>query len=554
MSHDHTTPNRPSTPSTPQHRQRQDYEGPPPQPSTWLDQSFQRPEPQRQERPEHQESDDLVVIEDDDPGEAPAERGAHPRRRQQLPYGRGFVKREGAAPPEPPANGPRARGANAEGETRLKILDIWMRSGLPAADFAPMVKVSKHTLYSWKQRFEADGPAGLMDRPRGAPRGSRLSETTKRAILMMKKMHPDWGVDRISDLLLRTEALQASPSAIATVLTEDGYLVEESPMRKHPDKIRFFERAKPNQMWQTDLFTFMLKRQNQRVFLVAFMDDHSRYIVSYGLHASQSAALVLETLRAGIASYGTPEEVLTDNGSQYVTWRGTSQFQHECRKRGIRQVVSAPRHPQTLGKIERFWGTLWRECLQTAIFNDLGDARIRIGHFIDFYNFSRTHSGIEGMVPADRFFSATPAMLESLRARVAANALELARSGVPKSQLYLAGNVGGTPVVLHGEGDRVILSKDGQRAEVNFEPRPPVPMPPPAATTAPSSVPPAPPAPAATPSVPPTPPPASTMMPMPIAPAGVVDSAWTGAEEVSAPGASAIDELTTSEPWMGGAS
>jgi len=41
---------------------------------------------------------------------------------------------------------------------------------------------------------------------------------------------------------------------------------------------------------------------------------------------------------------------------------------------------------------------------------------------------------------------------------------------------------------------------------------------------------------------------------MPIAPAGVVDSAWTGAEEVSAPGASAIDELTTSEPWMGGAS
>ena len=88
MSHDHTTPNRPSTASTPQHRQRQDYEGPPPQPSTWLDQSFQRPEPQR---PEHQDSDDLVVIEDDDPGEAPAERGAHPRRRQQLPYGRGFV-------------------------------------------------------------------------------------------------------------------------------------------------------------------------------------------------------------------------------------------------------------------------------------------------------------------------------------------------------------------------------------------------------------------------------------------------------------------------------
>ena len=41
-----------------------------------------------------------------------------------------------------------------------------------------------------------------------------------------------------------------------------------------------------------------------------------------------------------------------------------------------------------------------------------------IGHFIDFYNFSRTHTGIEGMVPADRFLQrATPAMLESLRKR-----------------------------------------------------------------------------------------------------------------------------------------
>jgi transposase InsO family protein len=37
--------------------------------------------------------------------------------------------------------------------------------------------------------------------------------------------------------------------------------------------------------------------------------------------------------------------------------------------------VAAPRRPQTLGKIERFWGTLWRECIESALFLDLGDAR-----------------------------------------------------------------------------------------------------------------------------------------------------------------------------------
>src|SRR5262249_14591223 len=83
-------------------------------------------------------------------------------------------------------------------------------------------------------------------------------------------------------------------------------------------------------------------RQNRRVYLVAFMDDHSRFLVGYGLHASQSGALVLEVLRAGLASYGAPEEILTDNGSQDVTWRGKSAFSKGLRKRGVRQVGAVP--------------------------------------------------------------------------------------------------------------------------------------------------------------------------------------------------------------------
>src|SRR5262249_28316065 len=150
----------------------------------------------------------------------------------------------------------------------------------------------------------------------------------------------------------------------------------------HEPPAHHFERARPNQLWQTDLFTFVLKRHNRRVYLVAFLDDHSRFITGYGLHASQSSALVLEVLRAALGAFGCPEEVLTDNGSQYVTWRGTSAFARECQKRGIKQVVARPRHPQTLGKIERFWGSLWRECLESAVFLDLEDARRRIGHYI----------------------------------------------------------------------------------------------------------------------------------------------------------------------------
>jgi transposase InsO family protein len=420
-------------------------------------------------------------------------------RLQQPARGRRFVRPQ----PQPVAK--------FSFQQRLLILDAWRRSGLPAGDFAPLVGLSKHTLYLWKQRFDKLGPAGLADQPKGAPRGSRLSDVTRRAIVMLKEAHPEWGCQRISDALERGPALSACPAAVARVLHEEGYQLEEVPTRAHRDHVRHFERARPNQLWQTDLFTFVLKRQNRRVYLVAFLDDHSRFLVSYGLHACQSTALVLEVLRAGLTNHGVPEEVLSDNGSQYVTWRGKSAFSKELEKRGIRHVVAAPRHPQTLGKIERFWGTLWRECLESAVFIDLADAQKRVGHFIDHYNFQRPHQGIDGLVPADRFFGAASEVRRTLQARVAAHALELARQGLPKEPFYLTGQVGGQAFSVHAEGERVILTGQQGRREIDLAA--------PAAKT-------------------------SADIPEPVCPQGQVPGPWADAANAAppGPGESALDE------------
>jgi hypothetical protein len=100
-----------------------------------------------------------------------------------------------------------------------------------------------------------------------------------------------------------------------------------------------------------------------------------------------------------------------------------------------------------------------------------------------FYNFQRTHSGIGGLVPADRFFGAAPEILRALKARVAANSLELARNGIPKAPFYLAGNAGGQPFTVHAEGERVILKHgDRERQEIDLlsakpQPTPELPIP-----------------------------------------------------------------------------
>jgi transposase InsO family protein len=354
---------------------------------------------------------------------------------------------------------------------RLLILDIWERSEIGAPQFGELLGLTSHTLYQWRRRFEEDGPAGLEDHPRGSRQGkTRLPEPTRRAILMLKRRRPDWGVDRIRDVLMRSQGYPASSGAIQRLLLSQGYEVAAVATAPHPPKrAHRFERARANQMWQTDLFTFLLPRENRRLYLVVFMDDRSRFVVSHALSASSGGSLVREALEAGIVKHGPPEEVLTDNGPQYHTWRGTSSFTKLLRKRGIRHILSRPKHPQTLGKVERFWQTLWKECLESAVLRDLDDTRHRVGHFIDYYNFQRTHQGLDGLVPADRFFDAESAVRKTLETRVAQNALELAQQGEPRRRFYLTGQVDGQAISLHGEDGKVILKRDeSEREEIEL--------------------------------------------------------------------------------------
>jgi len=56
-----------------------------------------------------------------------------------------------------------------------------------------------------------------------------------------------------------------------------------------------------------------------------------------------------------------------------------------------------------------------------------------------------------------------------LRARVAANALELARYGVPKPPFYMTGQVAGQSFSVHAEGERVVLTREGSaRQEIEL--------------------------------------------------------------------------------------
>jgi hypothetical protein len=142
------------------------------------------------------------------------------------------------------------------------------------------------------------------------------------------------------------------------------------------------------------------------VAIAGSLDDHSRYVT--GLTAALgagTAALVWTVMLAGIAECGVPSMSLTDNGFVYTgRLRGyESAFETNLRALGVRTINSTPYHPQTCGKIERFWQTLkkWLDAQPppptVADLNDLLKA------FRAHYNHRRPHRALRGATPAEAF-------------------------------------------------------------------------------------------------------------------------------------------------------
>ncbi len=92
--------------------------------------------------------------------------------------------------------------------------------------------------------------------------------------------------------------------------------------------------------------------------ILAWLDDHSRLVLSLTAHYRVTGPIVLDEFRAAVAAYGIPASTLTDNGMVYTTRfsggrGGRNGFEHELRRLGVRQKNGRPNHPQTHGKVER---------------------------------------------------------------------------------------------------------------------------------------------------------------------------------------------------------
>jgi putative transposase len=252
-------------------------------------------------------------------------------------------------------------------EIKLRCVKLHLEEGFPLSLLSKEVGASTDGIRRWVKAYQERGEEGLGNPVRSSGSRRRLPGPVRQKIVEIKKREPFFGVQRISHLLKRVFFLSASPETVRRTLQEEALII---PSRKKPSanitRPRFFERSRPNQMWQGDIFTFRLG--GRYAYLVGMIDDYSRYLVGLELYRSQTADQVIEVYRRAVGEYGVPKEVLTDRGRQYTNWRGTTRFERELEKDRVRHIKSQAHHPMTLGKIERFWKSVYEEFLVRAQF------------------------------------------------------------------------------------------------------------------------------------------------------------------------------------------
>jgi transposase InsO family protein len=335
--------------------------------------------------------------------------------------------------------------------------------------FCAAQNITRTTFYKWRKRFADGGVDGLAERSRrpltspGAT-GAELEElvVAKRLELGAGKDH---GPDPIRWALIADGQVDVpSRATIARILMRRGLVIPAPNKRPKSSRHRFVY-PRPNDCWQSD-FTHYRLSEGTSVAIAGTLDDHSRTLVGIDAGVGEgTAALVWSVMVEAIGAFGVPARSLTDNGIVYSGFRRGKvvPFETNLRALGCQPICSSLYHPQTCGKIERFWQTLKKWLDADGPYDTPEQLRAALITFQDYYNTRRPHRALRGGTPAAAFAATTPARPY---ARPLPAAVMLYRGHVHPNGTV---DVGGNYRVAVGrlwQGHHVISVKDGDHIAI----------------------------------------------------------------------------------------
>ena len=171
----------------------------------------------------------------------------------------------------------------------------------------------------------------------------------------------------------------------------------------YPYLLRGVTAKHPNHVWGTDI-TY-IRTAEGFVYLVAFLDWHSRYVLSWHLSDTLENGFVIKALKDALyfvddCGFGTPGICNSDQGSHFTSEAYTGMLEQA----GVN--ISMDGRGRCLDNIftERLWRSVKYEDVFPNSYRNLDEAEQGLDEYFRFYNYKRKHQALDYRTPASVYF------------------------------------------------------------------------------------------------------------------------------------------------------
>jgi putative transposase len=168
--------------------------------------------------------------------------------------------------------------------------------------------------------------------------------------------------------------------------------------KKYPYLLNDLAINQPDEVWATDI-TYV-KLPMGFIYLVAYIDLYSRYIVAFNISITMEAQFCIDCLQEALTKGRVPIILNTDQGSQFTS----NDFVSYVEVSDI--ILSMDAKGRCFDNIfmERFWRSFKQEDLYRHRYESVAEAKASIKEYISWYNNQRLHQSLGYKTPSEVYF------------------------------------------------------------------------------------------------------------------------------------------------------
>ena len=265
--------------------------------------------------------------------------------------------------------------------------------------------ISRRTGYKWLERYETEGPDGLLDRshrPESCPHATE-PHVLEAAFKLRKSRKVPWGAGKIRSRLWKLHPDWGVPSerVLHKYFEREGLVKKQRRRRSRPHPGRpTAPFDAPNSIWSADFKGQFKTLDGIYCYPLTVQDGFSRYLLAcQGLSGTTYAGSRRVFTRL-FREFGLPERMRTDNGTPFASMAlgRLSRLSVWWIKLGILPDLIEPASPQQIGRHERMHRDLKAETTIPPAGNGVAQQR-RFNTWRAEFNEIRPHEA-HGQEPA----------------------------------------------------------------------------------------------------------------------------------------------------------